>query len=144
MPNKQPTTKKTSPRPWINPRDQGGLFVLVAIALVMTMCYWWYLGGHRGQLIEIDRATPLEAEFLIDINHADWTEIIQLPGLGETLAQRVLAERRDHGPFRDFDDLSRVDGIGVKTLEKIRPYLMPIPQDTDWAAAKSGDPVPVQ
>ncbi len=133
MSSRQPTSEKPLLRPWIARRDQGSLWVLVCSALVMTTCYWWYLGGHQGKLIEIERATPLQAEFLVDINRADWPEILQLPGLGETLAQRVLAERRDHGPFLDVDDLVRVNGIGVKTLEKIRPYLLPIPKDTDWA-----------
>jgi len=135
MPDKQPTTQKTSPRSWVDPRDQDSLWVLVSIGLVMTVCYWWYLGGHQGQLIEIERATPLEAKFLVDINRADWSELIQLPGLGETLAQRVLAQRRDNGPFREVEDLVRVEGIGIKTLKKIRPYLMPIPKDNDRAEA---------
>jgi len=133
MPHKQPTAEKNSPRLWIDPHDRENLWVLVSSALVMTVCYWAYLGGHRGQLIEIERATPLDAKFLVDINRADWPEILQLPGLGEILAQRILADRRNKGPFLDLDDLVRVDGIGVKTLEKIRPYLLPIPKDTNWA-----------
>ena len=132
MPTEQPNADQP-PRSWIQPRDQGGVFVLAVSLLVMMICYWVYLGGHRGGLIEIDRAKPLQAKFLVDINRADWPEIIQLPGLGEVLAQRVLADRRDNGPFRDVDELVRVEGIGRKTLEKIRPYLLPIPKDTDWA-----------
>lgn len=118
------------------PWEHGGAWVLVASALLMTACYWWALGGPSGQMIEIDRASPLQAKFQVDINRADWPEIIQLPGLGEVLAQRVLAERHKNGPFRDLDDLVRVDGIGVKTLAKIRPYLLPIPKETDWAAVE--------
>ncbi len=144
MPKKQPITKKSLRRPWIEPRDRGSLWVLVSSALVMMVCYWGYLGGHRGGLIEIERATPLEVKFLVDINRADWPEIIQLPSLGEILAQRILANRRDNGPFLDVDDLVRVDGIGVKTLEKIRPFLLPIPKDTDWAAADDQGTLPVQ
>ena len=110
--------------------------MLVGSLLVMSLCYWWYLGGHRGQLIEIDRASPLVAKFQVDINQANWPEIIQLPGLGETLALRILANRLKQGPFHDLDDLVRVHGIGPKTLEKIRPYLLPIPKETDWAATE--------
>lgn len=124
---------------WLRSRDQAGLFVLAASGLLLTISYWVYHGGHRGQLIEIDRAPPLSAKYLVDVNKADWPEIIQLPGLGEVLAQRVIADRQNRGPFRDLDDLTRVDGIGAKTLEKIRPYLMPIPKDTDWAATTNDD-----
>ena len=101
------------------------------------MGYWFYHGGHRGQLIEIDRDTPQQVQFLVDVNEADWPEIIQLPGLGEVLAQRVIADRQEKGPFHAIDDLTRVEGIGAKTLEKMRPYLMPIPQGQDWAATEA-------
>jgi competence protein ComEA len=59
--------------------------------------------------------------------------MVQLPGLGETLARRIITDRQQRGPFRDIDDLDRVDGIGLRTLERIRPYLVPIPDDADWA-----------
>ena len=64
---------------------------------------------------------------------AEWPEIIQLPGLGKTLAQRILNDRELNGEFRELEDLQRVSGIGPRTLERIRPFLLPIPKDTDWA-----------
>ncbi len=137
MAKKQPDNQKLPPRPWMTPRELLSSFVLAGCALVMMICYWVYHGGHRGGLVEIDRAPPLNAKFLVDINRADWPEIIQLPGLGETLAQRILVERQANGPFRAVEELVRVDGIGNKTLEKIRPYLLSIPQDTDWADVNS-------
>jgi competence protein ComEA len=101
-------------------------------------CYWIYLGGHRGQLIEIDRAEPLTAKYLVDINRADWPEMVQLPGLGETLALKIIADRKANGPFHDIEDLDRVDGIGLRTLERIRPYLLPIPEESNVAGVESG------
>ena len=143
MANKQPIVEETL-RPWIDPRDHGILWVLACSALLLMVCFWFYRGGHRGGLIEIERAAPLEAHYVVDINRADWPEIIQLPSLGEILAQRILADRHKNGPFLDVDDLVRVDGIGAKTLEKIRPFLLPIPKDTDWAAAETEDSISVQ
>ena len=101
----------------------------------MSGSYWWYREGHRGGLIEIDRAEPLHTHYRVDINRADWPEMIQLPRLGETMARRIMAEREENGPFRSHDDLVRVYGIGPKTLELIRPYLHPIPSETDRADA---------
>jgi competence protein ComEA len=118
---------------WIKRSQQQSLLFLVSSCLMLLLSYWFYLGGHRGRLIEIDRAEPLTAKYEVDINRADWPEMIQLPGLGETLARRIVADRQEHGPFRDVDELDRVDGIGQRTLERIRPYLMPIPKDSDWA-----------
>lgn len=104
--------------------------------LTLMASYWLYRGGHRGQLIDIDRAAPLSASYQVDINHADWPEIIQLPGLGQTLAQRIVSDRRQNGPFQRIEDLQRVTGIGQRTLERLRPYLLPIPQETDWATVE--------
>jgi competence protein ComEA len=120
--------------PWIGQRDQASLLGLFASLLVMMAAFWIYHGGHRGQLVDIDRAEPLTAPYLVDINRADWPEMIQLPGLGETLARRIVTDRVTHGEFRNIDELQRVEGIGRRTLERLRPYLLPIPQDTDWAA----------
>ncbi|NOY42830.1 MAG: helix-hairpin-helix domain-containing protein [Planctomycetes bacterium] len=137
----QPTNENSSPppksrRPLISPGHQNTLLVSTTCLLVLMCCYWWYRGGHRGELIEIDRAPPLRAKFQVNINKADWPELIQLPGLGEILAKRLMAERNSNGPFRDLDELVRVHGIGERTLEKLRPYLLPIPKDTDWAATE--------
>lgn len=131
-------------RPWITLRDQGSLLALAASLLVLMACYWLYRGGQRGELISIDRAAPLQARFQVDINRADWPEMIQLPAIGETLARRVILERNENGPFRDLDEITRVRGIGLRTLERIRPYLLPIPKDTDWAAVEWGNTPSIQ
>ena len=117
------------------------MLVLTVALLLMSLSYWWYRGGSRGDLVEIDRAEPLSVQYLVDINHADWPEIIQLPRLGETMARRILNERDQNGPFAQVEDLVRVNGIGPKTLEKIRPYLLPIPEEKDWGAAERSAPV---
>jgi competence protein ComEA len=141
--NDEQSTEKRS-RPWITLRDQGSLLALAASLLVLMACYWLYRGGQRGELILIDRAPPLQARFQVDINRADWPEMIQLPGIGETLARRVIVERTQNGPFLDLDELTRVRGIGLRTLERVRPYLLPIAKDTDWAAVGFDDGQVVQ
>jgi competence protein ComEA len=113
--------------------DQAAVASLVAIALGGMGVYWFVKGGHRGELIEIDRAEPLTARYLVDINKADWPELAELPELGETLARRIVDSRADAGPFGDHDDLLRVNGIGPRTLEKMRPYLLPMPDQQDVA-----------
>jgi competence protein ComEA len=58
----------------------------------------------------------------IDVNHADAAELRKLPGVGPVMASRIITER-EKSPFRNAEDLRRVSGIGVKTLEKLRPYV---------------------
>ncbi len=143
IPNDEQSAEKSS-QPWITLRDQGSLLALAVSLLVLMACYWLYRGGQRGELIQIDRASPLQARFQVDINRADWPEMIQLPGIGETLARRVIVERNQNGPFLDLDELTRVRGIGLRTLERVRPYPLPIPKDTDWAAIEFDDGQVVQ
>jgi competence protein ComEA len=119
--------------PFLRPRDQPAVAVLAAGALVLLAATWWRHGGSRGGVVDIDRAEPLVAKFQVDVNKANWPELIQLPGVGQTLAQRMITEREEHGAFRDMDDLRRVRGVGPRTLERIKPYLLPIPKDTGIA-----------
>lgn len=106
---------------------------MVLLAL-LAMAGWWLAGGGwQGRLVEVERAEPLTARFEIDINAADWPELVQLPGIGPTLAQRIVESRRTRGPFIDHNDLRRVRGIGPKTLEQIRPYLRPLSGPADVA-----------
>ena len=100
--------------------------MLVLLGLAATAVWWVRHGGLRGSLVEVERAEPQVADFDVDINTADWPELVQLPAIGETLARRIVASRQKDGPFRDHNDLRRVRGIGPKTLERIRPYLRPM------------------
>ena len=68
-------------------------------------------------------ATPAPPGGTVRVNSADLTELIGLPGIGETLAQEILNERAAHGPFLYPEDLRSVRGIGAAKLEDIRPYL---------------------
>lgn len=43
-----------------------------------------------------------------------------LKGVGDALAQRIVAYREQHGKFRSVDELKNVSGIGEKKLEAIR------------------------
>ena len=92
------------------------------------MAAWWVSqGGFSGRLVEVQEAAPQSARFQVDINTAGWPELTQLPDLGETLARRIVQSREQDGPFRDLDDLRRVRGIGPKTMDSLRPYLRPMP-----------------
>jgi competence protein ComEA len=116
--------------------DQAAVASLVAVALAGTVAWWLAQGGWQGRLVELDRAESHEAAFRVDINGADWPELVQLPGIGETLARRIVESREQDGPFVDHEDLTRVRGIGPKTLDALRPYLAPMP-DSRGVAGES-------
>jgi competence protein ComEA len=59
----------------------------------------------------------------LDINQASAEDFAKLPGIGPKLAERIVAFRQKHGPFRRVEDLLAIRGIGHKKWKKIRPYL---------------------
>ena len=58
-------------------------------------------------------------DYGLDINTAKVSELMELPGIGETLAGRIVAFREENGKFHTVEDLLAVDGIGPKTLKEI-------------------------
>jgi competence protein ComEA len=56
----------------------------------------------------------------VDVNAASAADLEALPGIGPVLAERVVAWRTEHGPFRDVDGLLDVPGIGPSVLAQIR------------------------
>ena len=118
---------RPSPHWLIHRADQAAVASLVVAAMLATIGWWVSHGGWRGRQIEVERAGPLTCRFEVDINTADWPELIQLPGIGPVLAQRIVASRESQGRFADIEDLRRVRGLGPKTLEQIRPYLRCLP-----------------
>lgn len=57
--------------------------------------------------------------FPISINKAEKEDFMALPGIGEVLAERILAYREENGSFDAPEELLNVEGIGKKRLEEI-------------------------
>lgn len=135
MPCQPPAPKEPrSGVPWgliLHRSDQICLAVLAFAAFVGLGIFVYWQGIHAGQLIDIDRSTPLQARYQIDLNAATWPEWNLLPGIGEGLAKRIVAYREQHGPFGAREDLLRVKGVGPVILDRISPYLQPIEEPRD-------------
>jgi competence protein ComEA len=59
----------------------------------------------------------------VNINRADLAALDSLPGIGPTLAQRILDYRQANGGFRSLSDLGKVAGIGPALLAKLKPAI---------------------
>lgn len=60
------------------------------------------------------------ASDLVNINTANASELQTLSGVGPSMAQSIIDERTQNGPFTSIDDLMRVSGIGEKKFAKIK------------------------
>lgn len=59
----------------------------------------------------------------ININTADISSLQELPGVGPSLAQKIIIYREKNGKFSSIDDLKNVTGIGDKKFESLREYI---------------------
>ncbi|MCM3388000.1 helix-hairpin-helix domain-containing protein [Ureibacillus chungkukjangi] len=60
----------------------------------------------------------------IDLNSTDEAALTTLPGIGPSKAQAILAFREENGSFKTIDDLKNVTGIGEKTFEKLKEFIV--------------------
>ncbi len=58
-----------------------------------------------------------------DLNTATKEMFMEIHGIGEVYSQNIIEQREEMGGFRYVDDLLYVKGIGMKRLEKIKPYV---------------------
>jgi len=72
----------------------------------------------EGELEGDEEETPA-VDFPLDINTATAEELTALPGIGEARAEAIVAWREAHGGFRSVTDLLQVPGIGETTLERL-------------------------
>lgn len=59
----------------------------------------------------------------LNLNTATAEQLEMLPGVGPAKAERIVAFRGKHGPFKRVADLRRVKGFGRKTLKKLERFL---------------------
>lgn len=60
---------------------------------------------------------------LININTASLDELDSLPGIGATLAQRIIDYRNENGPFTSIEEIMDVSGVGPSTFENIKDLI---------------------
>jgi competence protein ComEA len=61
------------------------------------------------------------ASAVVDLNTATAAELDALKGVGPAKAKAIIDYREKNGPFESVDDLDKVKGFGIKTVEKLRP-----------------------
>ena len=109
----------------------GTMFILITLGLLLMWTAWSAM--HRTFLLDSPEAAGPRAgsttlpDMRIDINSATVAELSLLPAIGPGLAERIIADRQQRGPFTSADNLARVSGIGAATLERLRPFAVALP-----------------
>ncbi len=63
------------------------------------------------------------ADGKVNINTASAQQLQMLPGVGPSLADRIVEYRKANGDFKSIEQLALVRGIGEKKCEALKPYL---------------------
>lgn len=93
---------------------------------LMTVLLMLVVMGVSTPVMSFAATTSIEAGeqmVKVSINAGSTVDLQTLPGIGAVTAERIVAFREQNGPFASIDDLVKVKGVGVKTLEKLRPML---------------------
>lgn len=76
---------------------------------------------HRGS--GRTGASKLQPGQTVDVNTASESELERLPGVGPSLARRIIEYRQANGPFATPDDLQNVSGIGPSKFAKMEAFV---------------------
>ena len=71
----------------------------------------------------IVESTNSDNKSKININTGDISELSNLPGVGSSLAQKIITYRQTNGKFKTIEDLKNVSGIGDKKYESLKEYI---------------------
>lgn len=116
---------------WLTDQERVALSALGVALLVGVGVLLWQ--RQKAPLVIETSPAPIEAaqwdEALrrarqVDINTAGVAELERLPGVGPSLAQRIVEDRQANGSFESPEALARVKGIGPKTYETLKEYLV--------------------
>ncbi len=105
----------------------GCVLILLSLAVCLLPAFLAGTSGIPSKFQASGREAVLQPPAFpngtIDINDAEAEELLELPGVGETLAALIIEERQKNGPFHYPEDLTVVKGIGKQKLRQMLSWL---------------------
>lgn len=96
---------------------QLGMFLFCISLMAYLVCLGINISEALNPRLEIQKKS------LMNVNTATWSELLQIPGITETVAWNIVKHRELNGDYSSVDQLSNIKGIGKKSLEKIKSYV---------------------
>ncbi len=80
------------------------------------------MGMSLSSLVKAAPAADTQASMQapVNLNQASAEELTKLKGIGPKMAERILAYRKEHGPFKTVDQIVEVKGIGNAKFQKLK------------------------
>ena len=80
--------------------------------------------GQSGKSNQTDDSGNVRASSgLVNINTADKTQLMTLPGIGEAKAESIIKYRENHGIFQSIEALKNVSGIKTSVYEGLKDFI---------------------
>ena len=111
--------------------QKRGMFFLLLICLSLFLFQTWQNTRAVQPPFEkmplLLQPLTLQEKILLNIplsmNQLTVEEWSALPHISSKVAQRIVEYRRQHGRFENMEELLNVSGVGIKTLEFVKPFL---------------------
>jgi len=99
---------------------------LILLALIFVVVFLVY---NHGYIDEPWTKVPYAEEgpfpgFPVDINTADVSALLLLPGVGEKTAEAIIARRQKQGGFSSIEEIRNVRGIGGQKFEALKDFII--------------------
>lgn len=110
---------------------KGNIVILSFCALFLCMTIGIFIGRNTGKNFipiptnshceEMPAAAPIaDEDYRLNVNTATKVQLMELPGIGDVLAQRIIDYRDENGPYRSLEELLNVSGVGMQKLKDMQ------------------------
>ncbi len=89
--------------------------ILIGTGIKYSIDQHWWL--PKTEVVDPD---PESVKLKIDLNRAEWYELIILPGIGEKKARAIVGYRKEAGDFKTIEQLCAIKGIGTETVKRLK------------------------
>lgn len=99
------------------------IMVMLSHPVFAAPCFDNAKSAYHYLLTQEAAQSQARTQTRININRATEAELVALNGIGSSKAQAIILYREMFGGFKTVDELTKVKGIGAKTVEKNRQRL---------------------
>ncbi len=101
-------------------------FILSLIILLLSFSLYFFnqkVENKKIQFEEVKLESTKKVPEKYEINTVTFDQLLEIPGIGEKTAEKILKLRESLGGFKKIEDLLLVDGINKKKLGNLKEYI---------------------